>query len=185
MSNEILVENCAPTLAGLKTGNLFSCPCPDRRQLMREVRDFNRAMRSRGLLLVPLRYSERRVLLYLYRPAALRRDLSTRRARAILDRAGYAGLEGAQCVSRLKRRLGESGDFPHEIGLFLGYPPEDVLGFMENHAQNSKFTGYWKVYGDEAAARRTFAQYKTCTDAYCRSLRAGARLDQLAVSEHL
>ena len=31
MSNEILVENCAPTLAGLKTGNLFSCPCPDRR----------------------------------------------------------------------------------------------------------------------------------------------------------
>ena len=29
MSEDYLIRNCAPTLAGIKTANLFSCPCPD------------------------------------------------------------------------------------------------------------------------------------------------------------
>ena len=53
---------------------------------------------------------------------------------------------------------------------------------MENHAQNYKFIGYWKVYGDEEKARRTFEKYKKCTDSYCRSLKAGQRLRDLAVA---
>ena len=33
MSEELLVRQCAPTLAGIKTGNLFSCDCRDRAAL--------------------------------------------------------------------------------------------------------------------------------------------------------
>jgi len=182
MSDEMLVECCAPTLAGIKTGSLFSCPCADRKSLCRELREVNRALNGCGLFLIPLRFSDRRALLYLFRPEALRRDLADRDAGDILRRAGYACPSVGPCLARLRERLGESGEFPHEIGLFLSYPPEDVNGFIQNGAKNCKLSGYWKVYGDEAAARRTFERYKKCTESYCRCLRAGISLEKLAVN---
>ena len=78
---------------------------------------------------------------------------------------------------------GESGDFPHEVGLFLSYPPEDVKGFIENRAANAKCTGVWKVYGDERQARQTFAKYKKCTQVYCERWQSGSGLDKLAVAD--
>jgi len=55
-------------------------------------------------------------------------------------------------------------EFPHEIGLFLGYPVEDVRGFIEQRGKDCKLSGYWKVYGDEQAARRLFHQFDRCRD---------------------
>lgn len=51
-------------------------------------------------------------------------------------------------------------DFPHEIGLFLGYPLEDVQGFIENRAEGYKCVGCWKVYGDEEYAKQEFRAIK-------------------------
>ena len=31
MSEDLLIRHCSPTLAGIKTGNLFSCACASRR----------------------------------------------------------------------------------------------------------------------------------------------------------
>ena len=74
-------------------------------------------------------------------------------------------------------------EFPHEVGLFLSYPPEDVKGFIENRAANAKCTGVWKVYGDERQARQTFAKYKKCTQVYCERWQSGSGLDKLAVAD--
>ena len=63
-------------------------------------------------------------------------------------------------VAALRRRLAQSGQFPHEIGLFLGYPPCDVLGFLHDAGRHSKLSGYWQVYGDAQAALALFAKYK-------------------------
>ena len=78
--------------------------------------------------------------------------------------------------------LPPGGEFPHEVGLFLSYPPQDVRGFIENHAVNYKCAGLWKVYGDEALARRLFDKFRKCTDIYCALWRAGSGIDQLAVA---
>ena len=51
----------------------------------------------------------------------------------------------------LIERLQNREDFPHEIGLFLSYPPEDVQGFIDNRAHNYKRICAWKVYGDEGS----------------------------------
>lgn len=181
MSEEIVVKCCAPTLAGIKTGSLFSCPYRLRGELDGSIRKLNRALCSKGLRVLPLRYSENKALIYMYRPDRLHRDLSNRDALEILTDAGYAGLETGECVTKLMQKLRAGEDFPHEIGLFLSYPPEDVRGFIENKAQNYKFTGLWKVYGDEQKARRLFEKYKKCTDSYCRRLEAGCSVEQLAV----
>ena len=182
MSEELMVRQCAPTLAGIKTGSLFPCPCDDRETLLCQVRSINRRLSPKGLCLLPLRFTEGSVLLYLYRPATLRRDLSDGMARGILTEAGYDGVSCGRCVAMLIRRLRQGGDFPHEIGLFLSYPPEDVKGFVENHACNYKCAGLWKVYGDEEKARSLFAKYKKCTEIYCALWEAGSGIEQLAVA---
>ena len=48
MSEELLVRNCAPTLAGLKTGNLFSCPYTCREELLASIRQLNRRLLEAG-----------------------------------------------------------------------------------------------------------------------------------------
>ena len=44
MSEELVVRQCAPTLAGIKTGSLFSCPCGSPEELRQEVRRINRLL---------------------------------------------------------------------------------------------------------------------------------------------
>lgn len=58
MSEEMVVRQCAPTLAGIKTGSLFPCPCTDRDALLDEVRQLNRRLSPKGLCLLPLRFTE-------------------------------------------------------------------------------------------------------------------------------
>ena len=181
MSEEMFVRQCAPTLAGVKTGSLFSCPYDTREGMTEDVRRLNRVLVPKGLRLLPLRYSEKRVLLYLYRPTELWRDLNDDKAAEILDAAGYSCTDCDRCVVKLIQRLRGNKDFPHEIGLFLSYPPEDVRGFIENKACRFKCAGLWKVYGDEERAKELFRQYKRCTDRCCALWRAGSGLAQLAV----
>ena len=182
MSEERLIRQCAPTLAGIKTGSLFPCPYETREALLEDVREFNRRFAARGLCLLPMRYQNGRALLYLYRPAELRRDLQSRPALQILEEAGYSCRSCERCVTDLIRRLRSNAEFPHEIGLFLSYPPEDVRGFIENRAQNFKCAGLWKVYGDEKKAKKLFEKYKRCTQIYCKLWRNGSGMDKLAVA---
>ena len=182
MSEEYVVRQCAPTLAGIKTGSLFPCPYQSHQALMGEIRALNRRLSPKGLILLPVRYLDGKALLYLYRPSNLRQDLKNRLAAQVLEQAGYSCSKSEQCVVRLIRRLKENEDFPHEIGLFLSYPPEDVKGFIDNRACNFKCSGLWKVYGDEARAQAMFARFRKCTEIYCKLWQEGSSIEQLAVA---
>ena len=93
MSEEILVRQGAPTLAGIKTGSLFPCPCEDKEALFADIRRLNRLLVPKGLCLLPIRFLKGQVLLYLYRPSELRRDLENEQAAEILHHAGYGAFE--------------------------------------------------------------------------------------------
>lgn len=180
MSEEQVVRNCAPTLAGLKTGNLFACPYESREDLLDFLRSLNRRLGKKGVRAVPLRIRQDKALIYLYRPARLEKDLSCASCEALLSACGYNCRGGSRCLTRLARRLKQQEDFPHEIGLFLSYPPEDVKGFLEHRP--CKCVGCWKVYENEEAAQKTFAKYKTCTRVYCRQLASGIDIERLTVA---
>ena len=184
MSEYQIIRFCAPTLAGLKTASLFCCDAPDEAELLGQLRHWNTSLAPKGLQMLPLRIWNGRALIYLYRPKALARDLACEDAACLLNGSGYDGTEPSGCLRCLMDRLQCQKDgFPHEIGLFLGYPPEDVRGFMADcRGHNCKCSGCWKVYGDEAAARDRFRRYKQCTAIYCSLYRRGKSLTQLAVS---
>ena len=181
MSVDYLIRHGAPTLAGIKTGNLFPCSFASREELTRDLRRMNQVLVPRGLRLLPLQVDGSRALLYLFRPASLSRDLEQTATRRILGRAGYPGGGQQDCLRELIRRLRSREGFPHEIGLFLGYPPEDVQGFLDHRGRGFKCGGCWKVYGDEAEARRRFDAYHLCTESYCRRRSQGESLASLTV----
>lgn len=181
MSEELIVRHCSPTLAGLKTGSLFTCPCPCKKNLLSDVCKINRCLVSKGLRVLPLQYLKRRALIYIYRPPRLKQDFATPQAQALLKRCGYPCSHPERCVTHLISRLRHSPSFPHEIGLFLGYPPEDVQGFIENRASHCKYSGCWKVYGDDKRARNLFEQYRKCTRSYYRQWEKGKSVTELAV----
>lgn len=182
MSEDHLIRYCAPTLAGIKTGSLFGCPCHCVDELRSTVRNLNKRLTPKGLRLIPLHLSNQRALMYVYRPTGLRKDLAHETASRLLLKQGYCIGSCENCIAQLCRKLRSCEEFPHEIGLFLGYPPEDVEGFMEHKACGSKCTGCWKVYGDEEAAKKKFEQYRKCNQIYQQCWEKGSSLERLAVA---
>jgi len=181
MSDEQIIRHCSPTLASLKTANLFSCPFPSRWEMVQYVRQLNARFRGKGLLVLPLRYRDGLGLIYVFRPERLSKDLTDCTACRLLRQCGYPCTDEKACLRHLMKRLDAQQDFPHEIGLFLGYPPEDVDGFMSRRDQ-CKCCGYWKVYGNVEAAQRAFARYRKCADVYWKLWRAGRSMERLTVA---
>ncbi len=179
---ELLVRLCSPTLAGLKTGSMFSCNYASRELLYSDIRYWNTRVVSKGLRVLPLRWKDGRALIYIYRPDRLCLDLSQPVAECLLKERGYPCDNAHQCVVCLIQRLNDGKDFPHEIGLFLGYPPDDVEGFIRCNAKCCNCVGDWKVYGDESAARRQFDRYRKCTKVFCDHISRGRSVDDLVVS---
>ncbi len=181
MSEEQLIRHCAPTLASIKTGNLFSCACAGEQEVNAFVRGLNQRLTGKGLRVLPIRSRSGHYLIYVYRPHMLENDLNCPSARRLLKSCGYPCASASQCLCRLIHRMGQQEEFPHEIGLFLSYPPEDVYGFI-HRKEAAKCSGCWKVYGDVAAARRTFARYKRCSEVYLRLWAQGRSIEQLTVA---
>lgn len=178
MSEELIVRHCAPTLANLKTGSLFVCPIADKPSFFSSLRSLNELLVPKGLRALPLRIREYSALVYLYRPSRLKKDLEDPAAIKILQDHGYSCY--GKCLPKLIERVRASEEFPHEIGLFLGYPPEDVQGFLDHRP--CKCSGCWKVYGDENKAKKTFDLYKKCERVYCQQLAQGIDIKRLTVA---
>lgn len=167
----------APVLLGIKPAGLFSV-------LRREANDseiekFNRQAAKKGLTMRIMCMCNERTLIMLYNKKSLAEQLRSEKNAALLSHYGYSNsMPLENILERLASRITLGDDFPHEIGIFLGYPLEDVCGFIENSGQNFKLCGYWKVYGDIEKARRTFENYDKCRKFLCNKLYQGADIYQ-------
>ena len=137
MCEELLVEQCAPTMAGLKTGSLFSCPKEDRAELLRSIRSLNARLVPRGLRILPVKTVGDRELIYLYRPARLRRDLEDALATELLAERCYPAGGADRCVAELVRRLKNHGYSVY----YLSNIPEDVLALLKERGVLDRFDG--------------------------------------------
>lgn len=182
MSEEMIVRHCAPTLAGIKTGSTFTCSFADREALHKRVVECNRMLKPKGVCVAALRVRNNRALIYVFRPKRLRKDLEQGDVCAFLARNGYRQNSMGHCLRELAGRLCGSQPFPHEIGLFLGYPLSDVEAFIRHQGQNSQCVGCWKAYSGGCEARKIFARYKKCTHVYCKRYCEGMSILRLTVA---
>lgn len=178
----VLLTHCAPTLAGLKCANLVRLTGP-RAELEAAAQAWKATLAPRGVHVRTARWDGDSALLYLYREGHLRREWEKPGAADFLRRHEYdPGAAVQENVELLLRRIARRPCFPHEIGLFLGYPLEDVQGFIENCGKNYRLCGCWKVYGDPQAALRCFARYEKCARVYLQCYQNGHSLSRLTVA---
>jgi len=161
-----LAYHSAEILEGVKPGNLISLhdrrrPCG--RNLYRLWSRFGEAL----LLEAGLQYrvmADRggHLLLFLYRRDLLAGILGRGGARAILRRSGYPqGFCVETALDELCRRV-RAEAFPHEFGLFLGYPLKDVVGFMGWVELPCTAGGLWRIYGEPARSKELDDCFRRC-----------------------
>ncbi len=94
----------------------------------------------------------------IYRRSLLEWHVNHRRNQPFLRRMGYDS-EGVleQKLETLRQRF--EALCPHEVGVFLGMPVEDVEGFIKHKGKNCLLCGYWKVYAKPHRAELLFSAY--------------------------
>ncbi len=112
-----------------------------------------------NLKYIELRENDDSIILMIYDEEVLTRELNKEEQIDFLINLGYPEqIEINQYVKTLKDRY-EKYHCPHELGLFLGIPFEDVKDFMECTTKKCLLCGYWKVYNNSDEAKMIFNQY--------------------------
>lgn len=171
---------CAPVLACIKPSNLLIVKSEICQKLKEDIIE---AKANYKLL-----YKAQNKYIYLiYRKIAVERLISTGENLNYLKNMGYdeyilkndvdAAID--YLALRLRDSLEKKCVFPHEMGIFMGYPIEDVLGFIENNGKNYQLSGYWKVYQNKDVAVRIFKQYDLARNVALSLISNGGALSSL------
>ncbi len=154
--NEQIAMQCAPLLTGLKPSNLLIIP----NGMEKELKELLRGTRCSAYCLSE--YDGKQVYL-MYRGNELVVYLTERPVQELLMELGYEGGELFTLLQKVSQKYTahkrERTEFPHELGLLLGYPVVDVRGFMEYKGQNFLYSGYWKVYGNVRETVSLFREF--------------------------
>lgn len=151
-----IVLQCAPFLKGLKVSCVISVDSTLYGGLYELFENMDISYHK-------LSCSDGKCLVLFYRPEELDRYLKQPGVEELIREYGYADMGVDKMLGRLSERIRDFArremGFPHEIGAFLGYPLEDVKGFIKNEGKKYLMIGYWKVYGNLAGARMVFKEY--------------------------
>jgi len=177
-----LIEHCSPTLASIKPANLFTYIFTSKQELMEDMQKLNQIINEKGVYVEILRIRDGRALIWVYRKSQLEQSLQEAEVIDFLKQYGYQMKDFNEVIAYLKERVMNTKAFPHEIGVFLGYPLADVKAFIEHSGKNSKCTGCWKVYTDECKAIRLFEKYEKCKLVYTKMFLLGKSVMQLTVA---
>lgn len=165
-------RHCGVTFAGLKIASLVSL----RKGEEDVIQTLSRRFAGKGFAFILLREDEERLLVYICHRARLTKYLFSPDVRAFLARFGYEYGSAEEALEQLMRRV--KGEFPHEIGVFLGYPLADVRGFLRD-PNSCVLCGCWKVYENADEAARTFERFRRCSACICRHMNRGRSLTQI------
>lgn len=162
----MLIYHCAPTLSGLKSANMINLKKGDILNIHEKISNFNTV--SKLIKIKILCECEQKVLILVYNKKMLHNELCQKKYKCILKKFNYSYNLGLNAMlEQLSQKIKSNNDFPHEIGIFLGYPIEDVIGFIRFKGAKFKISGYWKVYGDENKAKYLFDSYTNCKNNLC------------------
>ncbi len=140
---------------------------------------------AQGINFSLLRSSENSFLVFVYNFAWIQALLKNRRINNYLKNKNYPVQEGAKAVLnellfRLNQASAKNGNsYPHEVGIFLGYPLSDVAAFEKTCGQGEADRGYWKSYSDSSTARQTWALYKECAKFCVEQFNCGIKVQQI------
>lgn len=163
-----LILECAEVLAGVKPANLISLGnrpqlCGRNLYQLWQSHHEETVTRLGGLTIMVLQTKERALLLLCYNNNQLERHLAHAGIRTLLHKAGYEADSSIEALlGELSRRIVSNASFPHEIGLFIGYPAKDVAAFMGLIKLPFVCQCLWKIYGNPEQSLGLAEQFRSC-----------------------
>lgn len=148
----------APTLKGIKPSSLVSFSTRGRNLYQLWEKYKMKVSFELGLSYFELKKTKKQQLVLFYNSEILQEYIAHQKNRSFLSSMGYeAAMTLEQSLELLKVRF--ECLCPHEIGVFLGIPVEDILGFIHHKGEKCLFCSYWKVYHEPERARKLFQHY--------------------------
>jgi len=114
-----------------------------------------------------------------YHESALDQQLSKPEVLEFLKNHGYPQNYNLKSYLQFLVKRLKSDDFPHEIGIFFGYPLKDVLGFMGYSNLEMTYSKEWKIYGDKASSLLQLKKFEMAREYF------NQRLDRIEEVERL
>lgn len=171
-----LALQCAPLITGLKISNLLNISREDFPQMQQIVKDSH-------ISCYILLENARKMTVLLYQRESLESYLEQPGVKKLLEEAGYISFSLrevlAEFCARYQSYRGNKTDFPHEMGLLLGYPVEDVEGFIKNKGNHSLCTGYWKVYENQDRKQKLFESFENAKESLIQLLSCGVSMEDI------
>lgn len=155
----VLGRNCGLTFAGLKPSSLFTV----KKSLYGQIGRYRTAFGKKGFYFLEAGERGERILLFVYHDERLEKILTDGENKEFLLSCGYGYGTADEAVNELIRRL-RGENFPHEVGIFLGYPLSDVKAFISHPNEGVRAVGCWKAYSDKQSAEKTFARFRRCSE---------------------
>lgn len=179
MLEALLAYHCAPAFAGIKPSNIAACQKSKFPDLYKDIDKLNDELNRKDIYIEILCECERRALLIVYRKKVLEKHLRERNNRAFLSGYGYPeNGDIDDYINFLKKRLAND-TFPHEIGVFLGYPLRDIYAFINHRDEGCLLIGEWKVYHNAGEAEKMFSRFRACRKALVKRVTDGMTLAQI------
>lgn len=175
----IIAYHCAPALSGIKPSNIVSLQKTKIADINGKIAKFNQDLNRKNIYIQAICECKNRVLAMVYRRSVLENHLNAKENREFLSKYGY-DKNGSfnSFLEKLKTRLTYNA-FPHEIGVFLGYPLCDIHAFINHRDKGCLLCGEWKVYHNPELAKRTFYIYGECRRNVCKKIQSGKTLAQI------
>ncbi|SJZ40391.1 DUF3793 family protein [Selenihalanaerobacter shriftii] len=177
-----VLKNIGATLIGVKPAELRTIKVYDG--------SYNVWNRCKNVILlneevevIELNKRANRKKVFFYHKSALDRQLSNSKIRNFLMKLGYPKEYDLKSyldflVTRLRKHDLGKRDFPHEIGIFFGYPLKDVLGFMGYSDLECTYRQEWKVYGEKNSSLLQKKKFNLARRQFNRKLEQVKNIDQ-------
>ena len=167
---QTLVQCTSPTLCTLKPSCLFSLKSNQYKENYEKIISLKKDLIPYGKHIRIIKRKDNLYLIFVYDRKLLESVIYTQVSLLYLESKGYLlnkdiDMMTSQLFSRLKGDI----SFPHEIGLFLGYPLRDVIAYEKDRGRTSLYTGLWQVYSRVEESCNIMQTYRKCT-AYCTKL---------------
>ncbi|HBG66241.1 MAG TPA: DUF3793 domain-containing protein [Treponema sp.] len=171
----------APALCGLKAANLVSVADELADANGQNILAINEELAQSGRKIVRIKRGGGRTLFFLYDRNMLGLAVSKKNVQRYLAKKNYPVYNGLDAIlAELLRRLSSQTDFPHEIGIFLGYPLADVILFEKSKGKGCLYSGLWKVYGNVQESVCKMTLYRNCCVRCSRLFERGMKLTDIS-----
>lgn len=171
-----LALQCAPVITGIKVSNLFIID----KNMVEELYDIIDGTDISAFFLYE---DEIKANILLYRKKELQQYLLGKENQKFIRNFGYESVYIDDLLPEFAIRFSiyqlTQGEFPHEMGILLGYPVEDVKGFISNNGKNELYTGYWKVYDNLPEKLVLFNYYEAAREHFICLLAKGMDMSSI------